>query len=208
MHKSSFNLRRWQQPLSPTTYYRRPCSRLSRALVLALVCVVLLWCRYADRLECAVPGDCSIGATKLRTTGDGILSSQLPRKFKIKPLTPLVREATHKLLEEHKLPAIEDDSSGDTKNAQLITAPEDLSRFPSFSKQAEVKDKAETLPDIIYVPFEESTADVTLSGWEDRWFSDAEFIHENGALQEPKIDIVYTCKVFPITRKRNISLIY
>ena len=188
MRKRPFNLRSWHQPLGTTTYPRRPYVRFYRALAFATVCL-FVWYWNAEGFECARPGVCSRDMT--------MISSQAPSKIKARPLNTLVLEATRKLLEQHLLPTEKDDSSSDSGKAQLIIAPEDLSRFPSFSKHIEVREKADTLPDIIYIPFEESTADVSLAGWEDQWFSDAEFNPMTvGTLQEPKIDIVYTCIVF------------
>jgi hypothetical protein len=48
------------------------------------------------------------------------------------------------------------------------------------------------VPDVIRISFEEATRDVQLEGWEDEWFSVANFdVNEIGPLAEPRIDFVY-----------------
>jgi len=67
--------------------------------------------------------------------------------------------------------------------------------FPDYSEFVALKSMADTLPDVIYIPFEAATADVALTGWEDDWFSKAKYDVERwGNLSEPKIDFVYSCK--------------
>ena len=68
-------------------------------------------------------------------------------------------------------------------------------RFPPYSEYATLNAKAESLPDIVHLPFEDSTSDVKLIGWEDDWFGNADFnVTKWGNLSEAKIDFVYTCK--------------
>jgi len=67
--------------------------------------------------------------------------------------------------------------------------------FPEYSEFVALSTMAGTLPDIIYIPFEAATTDVTLTGWEDEWFSKAEYnVEQWGNLSEPKIDFVYSCE--------------
>jgi hypothetical protein len=67
--------------------------------------------------------------------------------------------------------------------------------FPEYSEFVALNSMADTLPDVIYIPFEDATTDVTLTGWEDEWFSKAEYnVEQWGNLSEPKIDFVYSCK--------------
>ncbi|KAF2867465.1 hypothetical protein BDV95DRAFT_502751 [Massariosphaeria phaeospora] len=61
--------------------------------------------------------------------------------------------------------------------------------FPSWSECEETKDKADVLPDMIHVPFEQSVRDVILEGWEDEWIATASYTGPR--LDEPKIDFVY-----------------
>ncbi|KAF2646170.1 hypothetical protein P280DRAFT_388134 [Massarina eburnea CBS 473.64] len=61
--------------------------------------------------------------------------------------------------------------------------------FPDWSDCEKVKERADALPDMIHVPFEQSVEDVALQGWEDNWIAKAEYTGPR--LQEPKIDFVY-----------------
>ncbi|KAF2015632.1 hypothetical protein BU24DRAFT_346597 [Aaosphaeria arxii CBS 175.79] len=63
-------------------------------------------------------------------------------------------------------------------------------KFPAWEECEMLKEKADALPDMIHVPFEESVRDVILEGWEDQWVSEARF--QGPKLEEPKIDFVYT----------------
>jgi hypothetical protein len=65
-------------------------------------------------------------------------------------------------------------------------------RFPSRADCEEVREKADTLPDMVFVPFEDAVADMELMGWEDLWVSKARYAGPK--LAEPKIDFVYNCK--------------
>lgn len=64
--------------------------------------------------------------------------------------------------------------------------------FPTREECEGIKDRADSLPDMLYVPFEQSVKDVTLEGWEDEWVSKARFVGPK--LKEPKIDFVYNCE--------------
>jgi hypothetical protein len=67
--------------------------------------------------------------------------------------------------------------------------------YPEYSEFADLSSIADTLPDVIHISFEDATADVTLTGWEDEWFSKAEYNAKKwGTLSEPKIDFIYSCK--------------
>ena len=67
--------------------------------------------------------------------------------------------------------------------------------FPEYSEFVALNSMPDSFPDVIYIPFEAATADMTLTGWEDEWFSNAKFnVGKWGSLSEPKIDFVYTCK--------------
>lgn len=64
--------------------------------------------------------------------------------------------------------------------------------FPAWEECESIKEKADELPDLLYVPFEHSVRDVELEGWEDDWVAHARFTGPQ--LEEPKIDFVYNCK--------------
>lgn len=106
----------------------------------------------------------------------------------------LVKEASQKLIDQHRSPAVKSDTENDT----LRSWSEDLGaqrRFPAYFEYAAQSERAESLPDIIHIPFEDAVADVELSGWEDLWFSEAQLdIQKYGVLNESKIDFIYTCK--------------
>jgi len=107
--------------------------------------------------------------------------------------TPLpVRAASQKAIEQPSSLEVKEDFEEPSKPSQDLA---DSRRFPPFSGYVELGERAESLPDIIHITFEEATEDVTLAGWEDSWFSDVEFdVQKWGELSEPKIDFVYTCK--------------
>jgi hypothetical protein len=65
-------------------------------------------------------------------------------------------------------------------------------RFPARAECNTVQEKADALPDMIFVPFEDAVTDIELRGWEDIWISKARYIGPK--LAEPKIDFVYNCK--------------
>jgi hypothetical protein len=66
--------------------------------------------------------------------------------------------------------------------------------FPSWDECQTVKEKADNLPDMIHVPFEQAVEDVLLEGWEDEWIAKARYAGPK--LQEPRIDFVYNCMRF------------
>ena len=90
--------------------------------------------------------------------------------------------------------------SSETINLQLEQ------NLPSTSKEAqslninacqELNQRAEFLPELIHIPFEEAVSEEVLQGWEDEWVSEGVFDAQKwGRLEEPKIDVVYTCKSF------------
>jgi hypothetical protein len=67
-------------------------------------------------------------------------------------------------------------------------------RFPALPECDEVKDKADTLPDMVVVPFDDAVSDTELEGWEDLWVSKARYMGPR--LAEPRIDFVYNCMWF------------
>jgi len=110
---------------------------------------------------------------------------------------PLVKQASQKLIDQHLSPAVKDEPEKKPKNAEAIPSePSGAAwRFPPYSEYAGLNEKAEALPDIIHMPFEDTTTDVILEGWEDQWFTNAEFnVEKWGKINETKIDFVYTCK--------------
>ncbi|CAL3970457.1 unnamed protein product [Diplocarpon coronariae] len=104
----------------------------------------------------------------------------------------LVKEASQKLIDQYLSPAVRADAASDTSKF-LSEGSADERRFPAYAEYAALGENAETLPDIIHIPFEDSVQDVVLQGWEDLWFSQAELnVTKWGTLNETKIDFVYT----------------
>lgn len=54
-----------------------------------------------------------------------------------------------------------------------------------------LEETAESLPEIIHIPFEDVLEDHTLEGWEDQWLSTGTFNNREHTLKEPRIDFVY-----------------
>ena len=78
-----------------------------------------------------------------------------------------------------------------------LTSP--LQNLSSTDKSDALKTLVKDLPEVVRIPFEDAVKDVELQGWEDDWFSSANFdprVH--GTLEEPKIDFVYNCKPYPM----------
>ncbi|KAH7041408.1 uncharacterized protein B0I36DRAFT_232726 [Microdochium trichocladiopsis] len=68
-----------------------------------------------------------------------------------------------------------------------------LYEFPPYQAWLDLDAKADTLPDILHIPLEESVQEETLEGWEDEWFSQATYDREVwGTMQEPRVDFIYT----------------
>ena len=71
----------------------------------------------------------------------------------------------------------------------------DASNAQSASKSEAFKNMIQDVPEVVRIPFEDAVKDIHLQGWEDEWFSSANFdIRLHGALREPKIDFVYNCQ--------------
>lgn len=108
-----------------------------------------------------------------------------------------VKQASEKMIEQHLNPAPKYEGSAPFIQPQSNDGPR---KFPPYDDYTALDEKAEGLPDIVHIPFEASVADVTLEGWEDQWFADAELdIPRWGNISETKIDFVYTCKIFLCT---------
>ncbi|GIZ49359.1 hypothetical protein CKM354_001238900 [Cercospora kikuchii] len=73
-----------------------------------------------------------------------------------------------------------------------LNAP-DTHGFPSYARYAALVEMADTLPDIVYVPFEDAVQNDTLDGWEAEWVVNGTYdVSKWGLLREPRIDFVYT----------------
>lgn len=106
-----------------------------------------------------------------------------------------MKEASQKIIGQHLGPAVKD-TFKEKKVPKASEIPGVPAKFPDYTEYVALDEQAETLPDIIHIPFEESVTDVALEGWEDLWFSNAELnTTKGGKLKEPKIDFVYTCRI-------------
>jgi len=93
-------------------------------------------------------------------------------------------------------PVIEAVLDPETHKEPVITAPEQIQERIVLESETQehlsLEEKADLLPDIVHIPFEDAVRNVTLKGWEDEWVANAVFDTKKwGKLEEPKIDFVY-----------------
>ncbi|KAK5168498.1 hypothetical protein LTR04_006625 [Oleoguttula sp. CCFEE 6159] len=80
-----------------------------------------------------------------------------------------------------------------SKMSHKVALHGDSTIFHQYEECAALDEKAEYLPDIVHIPFEDAVAEDVLQGWEDEWIASGEFdVKRWGKLEEPKIDFVYT----------------
>ena len=138
------------------------------------------------------PGSKEFGEKFVSVLGHSALDNAPP---------PLVKAAFHDTIGQRLAPTIKEFS--ERKFPHSSETPGAPRTFPSYSDSVALDEQAEALPDIIHIPLEESVKDVGLEGWEDLWFSDAQWDTKRwGKLNETKIDFVYTCK----TTMMNVRL--
>lgn len=66
--------------------------------------------------------------------------------------------------------------------------------FGDWTQAQLLDEKADTLPDLVHIPFEDAVAGDKLKGWEDEWIADGVYDPKIwGNLTEPKIDFIYLC---------------
>lgn len=83
-------------------------------------------------------------------------------------------------------------TSGPESNPKWLFPP-DTPAFPSYEKYAALVERSGTLPDIVYIPFEDAVKDDALAGWEVEWLMDGTYdVKKWGLLKEPRIDFIYT----------------
>lgn len=86
--------------------------------------------------------------------------------------------------QDHRMPPVKQSNQA---GQQETTSTNDQSNFDPKTQPR--------LPDIIRIPFEQATKDVSLQGWEDEWFSSATYkVEKFGHMLTPKIDFAYNCK--------------
>ena len=86
----------------------------------------------------------------------------------------------------------------ETQIKPLIASPDQPAKEKIIETEPEshltLEEKADNLPEIIHIPFEEAVKVVTLDGWEDDWIAHASYEPKTwGSLKEPKVDFVYLC---------------
>jgi hypothetical protein len=84
----------------------------------------------------------------------------------------------------------------ETEKEPVIIAPDQIQERVVLESESQahlsLEEKADLLPDIVHIPFEDVVRNVTLHGWEDEWVANAVFDSKKwGKLDEPKIDFVY-----------------
>lgn len=77
----------------------------------------------------------------------------------------------------------------------VLSAPDVVTKQKVIEAESEehlvLEETAESLPEIIHIPFEVAVKDYVLEGWEDDWVSNGKFDSKKWTLHEPKIDFVY-----------------
>ena len=100
----------------------------------------------------------------------------------------------------HKGPvAVQPNLDPDTEKAPLISSPDQPVKEKIIEAEPldhlSLEEKADSLPEIVHIPFEDAVKDEVLHGWEDEWVAHASYDSKKwGKLVEPKIDFVYLCK--------------
>jgi Stealth protein CR2, conserved region 2/Stealth protein CR1, conserved region 1 len=94
------------------------------------------------------------------------------------------------------LTVIEAELDPETQKEPVITSsdqPQEPIIIESESQaHLSLEEKADLLPEVMHIPFEDAVRNVTLEGWEDEWVANASFDSKKwGKLKEPKIDFVY-----------------
>jgi hypothetical protein len=87
----------------------------------------------------------------------------------------------------------------DTQKAPLFSSPDQPVKKKVIEAEPidhlTLEEKADSLPEIIHIPFEDAIKDDVLQGWEDQWVAHASYDAKKwGKLEEIKIDFVYLCK--------------
>jgi hypothetical protein len=95
--------------------------------------------------------------------------------------------------------AVEANLDPNTEKEPLISSPDQPVKEKIIETEPpdhlSLEEKADSLPEIVHIPFEDAVKDEVLQGWEDSWVAHATYIAKTwGKLAEPKIDFVYLCK--------------
>lgn len=87
----------------------------------------------------------------------------------------------------------------ETEKTPLISSPHQPVRETFIEAEPidhlSLEEKGYSLPEIVFIPFEDAVKDEVLHGWEDHWVAHGSYDAKKwGNLVEPKIDFVYLCK--------------
>jgi hypothetical protein len=112
------------------------------------------------------------------------------------PLQPVPRPVVLGSRDSEASPAIEVKLDPETNKEPVIAVADQPKEKVALETEPQahlsLEEKAELLPEIVHIPFEDAVKDVTLEGWEDEWVAKARFDSKKwGKLKEPKIDFVY-----------------
>ena len=126
---------------------------------------------------------------------DTIQNSGTVRSADVREPLPAVRQATEKIIEQHLSPAVKAGAGLETQDTTPLRKSKAPKSFPLYSEYAALSERVESLPDIVHQTFEDATFHITLEGWEEDWFANAEVkLGKRSRLSESKIDFVYTCE--------------
>lgn len=95
--------------------------------------------------------------------------------------------------------AVQANLDPETEKAPLISSPDQPVKEKIIEAEPldhlSLEEKADSLPEVVHIPFEDAVKDEVLHGWEDDWVAHASYDSKKwGKLEEPKIDFVYLCK--------------
>lgn len=95
--------------------------------------------------------------------------------------------------------AVQANLDPETEKTHLISSPDQPVKEKIIEAEPidhlSLEEKADSLPEIVHIPFEDAVKDEVLHGWEDDWVAHASYDAKKwGKLAEPKIDFVYLCK--------------
>ena len=82
-----------------------------------------------------------------------------------------------------------------TEKQPLLSSPDTPAKVKVLESESDahltIEETGDSLPDLVFIPFETAVKDVVLEGWEDDWISHGTFDDKKWKLEEPKIDFVY-----------------
>ncbi|KAL6242503.1 hypothetical protein RBB50_010643 [Rhinocladiella similis] len=92
--------------------------------------------------------------------------------------------------------AVQANLDPETEKAPLISSPDQPVKEKVIEAEPldhlTLEEKADSLPEVVHIPFEDAVRDEVLQGWEDDWVAHGSYDPSKwGKLEEPKIDFVY-----------------